>query len=113
MSERSNQIFGGVFLMGLALLFIIPNFWWPGIMFVIGAAILARTYSEGKDWRHPDARGGLVVIAIGLIFGLDLFSFLTGSLVPVILILIGAYLLFGDRLGLRGVFGNDDEKPKV
>jgi len=107
-SERSNQVFGGVFLIGLAILFL-TGFWWPGIMFVIGAAILARTYSEGKDWKHPDARGGLVVIIIGAVFGLDLFSFLAGGVVPIILIAIGAYLLFGDRLGLRG----SDEKPKM
>ena len=38
--KRSDQAAGGVFLIGLALLFM-TGYWWPGILFVIGAGILA------------------------------------------------------------------------
>lgn len=109
MNSRSEQTFGGVFLIGLALLFL-TGWWWPGIMFVIGAAIIARVYAEGHDWQHPDARGGLVVIAIGLVFSLNVFSFLGGNLLPILFILLGIYLLFGQRLGLPTSLGGEKDK---
>ena len=38
---RADQVSGGVFLIGLALLFM-TGYWWPGILFVIGASTMAR-----------------------------------------------------------------------
>ncbi|MDZ4771219.1 MAG: hypothetical protein SGJ24_19020 [Chloroflexota bacterium] len=118
MSERSEQIFGGTFLIGLALLFI-TGWWFPGIMFVIGAALLARTYAENKPL--TENTGALVLLAIGAFFTMgDVFDWLGGfSLLPLILIGIGVYLLFGDRI--RATMGSRttdttiaprDEKPK-
>ncbi|MFN8530937.1 MAG: hypothetical protein U0670_20215 [Anaerolineae bacterium] len=108
MSNRSDQTFGGVFLIGLAILFL-TGWWWPGIMFVIGAAILARTYAEGHDWQHPDARGGLIVIVIGLIFATNLLSFLGSNILAIVLILLGVYMLFGNRLSLTDSKRKDDD----
>ena len=36
-----NAIWGGVFLIGLGILWYF-NFWWPGILFLIGIMILVR-----------------------------------------------------------------------
>lgn len=101
--ERPDQVFGGVFLIGLAVLFI-TNWWWPGIMFALGVALLAKTLSEGKAL--TDNPGALVVLTIGLIFTVgDVFS-LFGAVnwLPLVLIAVGLYLLFGDRL--RGGAGS-------
>ncbi len=122
--KRANEIFGGTFLIGLAVLFLI-NWWWPGIMFVIGIALLARAVAQGRNWM--DERAGLVAIAIGVVFtALSLFSF-AFNLWPIILILIGLYMLFGNsrgggwRNGWRGGWGgknggwrggNDGENEK-
>jgi hypothetical protein len=93
--ERSDQIFGGLFLIGLALLFF-TGYWWPGIMFVIGVAMLGRTYAEGKPLTSNG--GALVVIAIGALFALgDVFSVVSINWWPLLLIGLGAYLLFGQR----------------
>ena len=85
--QRADQISGGVFLIGLALLFM-TGFWWPGIMFVIGASVMARGIAEGQDWYNVP--GGLWMIGLGLVF-------LFGFSLPMILILIGVSMLFGQN----------------
>lgn len=85
--ERADQISGGVFLIGLGLMFtnILP--WWPGIMFVLGASAIAKGLAQGKrSWQA--LQGGIWLIGIGLLFGIG-FSW------PLLLILIGAGMLFG------------------
>ena len=103
--KRSNEIFGGTFLIGLAVLFLL-NWWWPGIMFVIGIALLVRAVAEGRNWMSE--RGGLVCLGIGVVF--TFFSF---NWWPLILIAIGVYLLFGNRRGgFSGMFNGSSEKSK-
>lgn len=97
--ERADQVFGGTFLIGLALLFI-TGWWWPGVMFVIGAAILVRGVAEGQSL--TENRGGLVVIGIGLFFVLlDVINIFSFNWLPLLLIAIGAWLLFGDDIRAR------------
>lgn len=46
-SRSSNHAFVGTFLVGLGLIGIF-NYWWPGIMFVVAAAILVSSIVEGR-----------------------------------------------------------------
>ncbi|MCB9449974.1 MAG: hypothetical protein H6672_00955 [Anaerolineaceae bacterium] len=84
--ERGDQISGGVFLIGLALLFMNVLPWWPGIMFVIGASVIARGVAEGQPWYTVS--GGMWMIGLGIIFWV-------GFSLPMLLILIGVTMLFG------------------
>lgn len=102
--ERSDQIFGGVMLIGIAILFI-TNWFWPGILFVLGIALIVKTVNEGKDW--TDNKGALIALAVGGFFVLeDALNLFSGNLFPLILITVGLYLLFGRNLR------NDGEKSK-
>ncbi len=93
--NRGDQTFGGVMLIGLALLFL-TGWWWPGIMFVIGAALLARGQVEGTPWSENIS--ALATLGIGLVFWLGIFSW---NWLPLLLIGIGAYMLFGDRINMQ------------
>jgi len=97
-NENAAQIGGGVFLVGLGMLFL-TGWWWPGIMFVMAASILARTMAEGKPMMS--ASGALWLIGIGIVFGLPgLVGGIAGSLwqlLPVILIGMGLFMFFGGR----------------
>ncbi len=83
---RADQIAGGVFLVGLGLLFANVISFWPGILFVIGAANIARGMAEGREWYNVS--GGVWLIGLGFVF---LFNFSW----PILLILIGISMLFG------------------
>lgn len=110
--KRANEIFGGIFLVGMAILFLL-NWWWPGILFVIGISMMARAVAQGRSW--IDERAGLFALAIGAVFTLiDLMRF-SFNLWPLVLILLGLYLLFGNRrLSSRSGAGSpaEREKPK-
>jgi hypothetical protein len=94
--ERSDQVFGGIMLIGLAILFLV-NWFWPGILYVVGIAIIARAVAEGKSW--TDNRGALVVLAVAVIFTLeDVLNIFSGNWWPFLLIALGLYMLFGNNL---------------
>jgi hypothetical protein len=88
--QRADQIAGGVFLIGLGLLFTDVLDFWPGILFVLGASSLARGIAEGRAWYTVS--GGLGLIFLGLIF-------LMGFSWPLLLIMIGGAMLFGHTQG--------------
>lgn len=109
--ENASQISGGVFLVGLGMLFL-TGWWWPGIMFVIAASIIAGTMAEGKPLSQ--ATGAFWLIGIGVFFGIPgLIGDIAGgfwNLFPLILIGLGLFMFFGGRYRPR-VNGYDD-KPK-
>ncbi|GEM_PF-819177 len=95
--RRGNQVSGAVFLIGLGLLFL-TNFWWPGILFVLGAAAIAQGLSEGRGWYA--LQGGIWLIGIGLVFSV-------GFSLPLLLILLGLSMLCGTVCRPRILFGRD------
>jgi hypothetical protein len=102
--ERVDQIAGGVFIIGLGLLFLGNIDFFPGILFVAGGSSLARGLAEGRRWYS--VQGALWLIGIGLIFEFG-FSF------PLILILIGLSMLFGYAFKppMLGGESHADEEP--
>ena len=109
--EKASQAGTGVFFVGLGLLFF-TGWWWPGIMFVIAASILAQTTAKGERW--SSATGALWLIAIGVIFGIPgLITDIAGAfwlIFPLILVGMGLFMLFGGkyRPSVSGKRKNDD-----
>ncbi len=109
----ADRTAGAVLLIGFGLLLtpighIVGGFW-PGILFVLGASALAKGMQQGLPWYN--VTGGLWLIGLGLVF-------LWGFSLPLILILLGATMLFGYSFR-SGHFGAKikrdefyDEKPK-
>lgn len=84
--KNADQVSGGVFLIGLATLFM-TGFWWPGILFVIAASIFAKSWMVGK----PISTGALFMLLIATMFAIPgLFNgFNWGLLIPIVLIFAG------------------------
>ncbi len=107
--EKASQASTGVFFVGLGLLFF-TGWWWPGIMFVIAASILARAMSLGERWQS--ATGALWLI--GVVFGIPgLIADIAGAfwqIFPLILVGMGLFMLFGGkyRPKVNGKRKNDD-----
>ena len=83
--QRSNEISTGVFLIGLAIVFL-TGYWFPGILFVIGISSIAQALGEGKTWYA--AQGGLWAIGVGMVFAF-------GFSLPLLLIIIGVSMILG------------------
>ena len=101
---KSEQMSGAIFLIGIGLLFV-TGWWFPGILFVIGASSMATALANKQPW--ISATGALWMFGLGFIFWLNL---------PwgVILILIGLSTLVCWQKGDE-VFGGkrkNDHKPK-
>jgi hypothetical protein len=97
--QRSSEISTGIFLIGLAILWLTGN-WFPGILFVVGVSSIARALGEGKAWSA--AQGGLWAIGMGLVFTF-------GFSLPLLLIIIGISMVLG-RCFKPPMF--DEEKRK-
>ena len=95
---RADQVSGGIFLIGLAMLFL-TDFWWPGILFVIGASAMARGIAEGQQWYT--VTGGLWMVGLGIVFW-------AGFSLPLLLILVGVSSLLG-----YGFWQQSDQKQKT
>ncbi|MYE27813.1 MAG: hypothetical protein F4X87_11505 [Chloroflexi bacterium] len=115
-NEKASQVGTGVFFVGLGLLFF-TGWWWPGIMFVIAASMLAGTIAAGESW--TSATGALWLIGIGVVFGIPgLIGDIAGAfwqIFPLILIGMGLFMLFGGkyRPKVSGKRKNDDDIHKV
>jgi hypothetical protein len=100
----AERVSWAVFLIGLGVLFtplgnVIGGFF-PGILFVAGAATLANGVAQGQTWYTVS--GGMWLIGLGLVF-------LFGFSLPLLLLLIGLTMLFGSTFKPEW-FGRDKAK---
>src|SRR5262245_830026 len=83
--NRANEVSGAVWLIGIGIL-LYTRYWWPGILFVIGAGSIAWGLAAGRGWYA--FQGAVWTIGLGLVFAL-------GMHVGTILILVGISALVG------------------
>jgi hypothetical protein len=62
-SQQANAITSAVWLVGIGVL-IVTGWWWPGIMFLIGAGAIVQGLVAGRGWYA--LQGGLWSIGIGV-----------------------------------------------
>jgi hypothetical protein len=91
--QNADSIGGGVFLIGLGVLFLL-NWFWPGILLLIGIVALVNQSIKGE------VVGGLVALLIfGGLTALFTFSFDWKIIGPIFLIVVGLIALVN---ALRG-----------
>lgn len=99
--ERAGQLTGGVFLVGIGLLFATGIGFWPNILLVIAAVSAVKAITERRRGFGDGAKGSL--------FMLGAWAFFTFGGWAMLLILMGLGMLMG------GVFfngGKDDGGEK-
>jgi hypothetical protein len=85
--EHYHTLSGGIFLIGLGLLFLLPGVgFWPWILVVIGAASLPESLAQNRGWMGWQGFFWLAGLAV---------LFASGYFWPGILILIGLSMLLG------------------
>jgi hypothetical protein len=108
LNQRADQLAAAVMMIGMGLLFTnwLPIPFWPGILFVIGAAALVRGLADRSSRFNVYALyGGFWMIGMGIIFLFDLGW-------PVWMILIGVSALIGYGTKDRWYRDGDTEKAK-
>jgi len=95
--ERAGQITGGVWLIGLGLLFATGRFW-PGILFVIGIASIVQGLVEGRGWYAFHCGFWCIAIGTWALYGFGL---------PLLFVGLGVYMIF-----MAVVRPSAFEKPK-
>ncbi len=90
--KQASVISGGIFLIGLGILFM-TDWFWPGILLVIGLSSGAELIFRGKTWEGVGtiATLGAIAIVITIIQSTDLSWSIVG---PFILIALGVITLF-------------------
>lgn len=90
--KNKSRIFAGLMLVGLGIL-AITNYWWPGIMFVIGITMVISGIYHGKSLY--DFVGAAVLIFIGALSAAE--GNIDHEILkwwPAVLIVFGCGLLF-------------------
>jgi len=86
-TRRYSALSGGIFLIGLGILFLVPQIdFWPWILVVLGVAGLPASLARKKGWYGWQGFFWLTGLAI---------LFWSGFLWPGILILAGVSILLG------------------
>lgn len=94
-SHHDKRYFYGILIVGAALL-VITRFWFPGVLLLLAALMIARGHANGTDWRTNKAvLIPLVVLAFLMVGKVFFFA------APLLLIGAGVYLIFGDQLRAR------------
>lgn len=85
--ENADTVGKGVFLIGLGVLFLL-NFWWPGILLVILAAMGVRHFLLGKFWELA-----ILVALFVLLFVISFYHIEEMYIIPALLVIGGAYFI--------------------
>jgi hydrogenase/urease accessory protein HupE len=96
--QRANAVTGGIWLIGLGVLFA-TKLWWPGILFLAGATAIIQGTAHGARW--PSIHGGLWLILIAS-WALMRFN------ITVLLVALGVYVIVAALIR-----PNDLRKPYV
>lgn len=94
-NRRKSHLFSGVLLLGIGVL-ALSGYWWPGIMFVIGIAMIANGIAMKKSWHEYSTAA--ILIAIGAVFQLERsLDFRLVRFWPLFFIILGLILIFSKR----------------
>lgn len=88
-NQRANALVGGIWLIGLGMLFA-TRFWWPGIMFVIGIAAVVQCWIRGHPLYAMHAGFWAIFIGFWAVFKFSMAFFFVG---------LGAYVILSALLG--------------
>jgi len=83
-SQQANAITGGVWLIGLGVLFA-THFWWPGIVILIAVTSIVQGWSFGRPWDGLHAAFWMILIAVWGVFRFSMAFFFVA---------LGLYVIF-------------------
>jgi hypothetical protein len=75
--QRRRAVIGGLWLIGLGILFA-TRAWWPGIMFVIAATAIVEGYFNGQPWFGIQAGYWSAFIGVWALIGYSIVFLFVG-----------------------------------
>jgi len=83
-SQQANAITGGVWLIGLGVLFA-TRFWFPGILILVAITSIVQGWALGRRWDGLHVAFWMILIAVWAIFKFSMAFFF---------IALGLYVIF-------------------
>jgi hypothetical protein len=90
--QARGGVAGGVMLVGLGMLWL-TNWWWPGIMLVIGCALAAERFIKGQIAQAVGVFALFLAIPLGIAILQDI-NIPWKVVIPFVLIAIGLVVVF-------------------
>ena len=90
--QTRGGVAGGIMLVGIGML-IITNWWWPGIMLVIGCALAAERFLNGQLAQAIGVFALFLAIPVGIAILQDI-NIPWNLVVPFVLIALGLVVVF-------------------
>jgi len=83
-SQQANAITGGIWLIGLGVLFA-TRFWWPGILILVAVTSIVQGWSVGRRWDGLHVAFWMILIAVWAMFRFSM---------PFFFVALGLYVIF-------------------
>src|SRR5262245_28271379 len=83
-SQQANAITGGIWLIGLGILFA-TRFWWPGFLILIAITMIVQGWFSGRRWETLHGAFWMILIAVWAMFRFGMAFFF---------IALGLYVIF-------------------
>ena len=90
--QARGGVAGGIMLVGIGML-IITNWWWPGIMLVIGCALAAERFLNGQLAQAIGVFALFLAIPVGIAILQDI-NIPWNLVIPFVLIALGLVVVF-------------------
>src|SRR4051794_14252254 len=91
-AQARGGVAGGIMLIGIGMLWV-TNWWWPGIMLVIGCALAAERFINGQIAQAVGVFALFLAIPLGIAILQDI-SIPWNIVIPFVLIVLGLVGVF-------------------
>ncbi len=105
--KRASAISNGIFLIAIGIL-IVTGAWWPGILLALWATVASRQYLSGRMYYAILSS----IVLLGL-FALSYFKFDFDILAPVLLVVVGIFIIIREYFFAEDTNGEEKSKEII
>jgi hypothetical protein len=75
--NQANAVTGGIWLIGMGILFA-TGLWWPGMLVLVGLTAIVQQWANGRGWYGLHAGFWMIMVAVWALFRFNIAIFFVG-----------------------------------